>query len=79
MFQCISREIDELQTASETGFHQVAYFRGIDPPDDLSDADALCEWLDQRKVIDVEWHKLKDMMESAHHLEIHGKRLDEKD
>jgi len=79
LFQCISKEIDELRDSSATGFHRVAYSGGISPPDDLSDADALCEWLDQRKIIDVELHKLKDMMESAHHLEIHGKGQNEKD
>ena len=45
----------------------------MEPPDDLSDADALCDWLDQRRIIDTEWQKLKAMMESAHHLEIHSK------
>jgi hypothetical protein len=35
------------------------------------------DWLDQRRIIDMEWVKIKDMMESAHHLEIASKKGEE--
>jgi hypothetical protein len=34
----------------------------------------IMDWLDQRRIIDMEWVKIKDMMESAHHLEIASKK-----
>ncbi|KAF8163326.1 hypothetical protein B0H34DRAFT_695018 [Crassisporium funariophilum] len=80
LFQTISREIEELRhTSSKQGFHRIAYVGGKDPPKDLEDADGLCDWLDERRVIEMEWQKLKDMMESARHLEINAKRGDGSD
>ena len=35
------------------------------------------DWLDERKVIEMEWMKIKDMMESAHHLEMAVKKGEE--
>ncbi|KAJ3516629.1 hypothetical protein NLJ89_g1006 [Agrocybe chaxingu] len=78
LFQVIRREIDEARdSSSSTGFLRVAYFGGKKPPENLEDADALCDWLDERKIIEMEWHKLKTMMESAHHLELHAKKGDD--
>ena len=57
----------------------VAYANGTEPPDDLSDADAIMAWLDERGVITIEWQKIKDMMESARNLEIASKRGDDED
>jgi len=54
-------------------FHTVAFFGGKKPPKDLSDTDGLCDWLDERQVIDIEWQKLKKMMDSAQHLELGDK------
>ena len=51
----------------------VAYAGGAKPPDDLSDADGIMNWLDERGLITVEWQKIKDMMESARHLELASK------
>lgn len=74
LFQSIVRELDELRLSSSNhGFHRVAYPGGRDPPKDLQDADGLCDWLDERKLVEMEWHKMKEMMESARHLEIHAK------
>lgn len=53
---------------------RVAYARGVQPPDDLSDADGIMDWLDQRGVINIEWQKVKEMMESARNLEMKAKR-----
>ncbi|KAG6832131.1 hypothetical protein H0H87_002443 [Tephrocybe sp. NHM501043] len=78
LFKCIRDEVDELHESDQSnGFFRIAYAGGIPPPDDLEDADGICEWLDQRKVIDMEWMKIKDMMESARHLELERKRGDD--
>lgn len=57
-------------------FYKIAYAGGRKPPEDLTDADALCEWLDERQIIDFEWKKVKAMMESARHLELDAKKGD---
>jgi len=41
------------------------------PPEDLSDADGIMDWLDQRGTVAMEWQKIKEMMESARKLEFH--------
>lgn len=56
------------------GFLQVAFVGGKEPPTDLDDADAICDWLDERRIIEMEWRKVKDMMESARGLEMAAKR-----
>jgi len=77
LFQSIVRELEELDhSSSNGGFHRIAYPGGRDPPKDLQDADGLCDWLDERKVIEMEWHKMKEMMESARHLEMNAKNTD---
>lgn len=79
LFQCISSELEELRSSlNGTGFHRIAYSNGTEPPDDLSDADALCDWLDQRQIIEREWQKVETLMESAHRLEV-NKRNGEDD
>ncbi|KAI0797915.1 hypothetical protein C8Q75DRAFT_740059 [Abortiporus biennis] len=57
----------------------VAFAGGVKPPDDLSDADAVMTWLDERKIIDREWHTIKEMMDKARNLEIAAKRGDDDD
>jgi len=75
LFHIILREIDELHNAtSSRGFHSIAFYGGKAPPENLEDADGLCDWLDERKFVDMEWQKLKKMMESARHLELGDKR-----
>lgn len=51
------------------GFVKVAYFGGVKPPRDLHDADRVMEWLDERGIIDMEWQKVRQMMDSARNLE----------
>ncbi len=58
-------------------FVRVAYAGGKEPPDDLSDADGIMNWLDERGVIGMEWQKIKEMMETARNLEVAAKRGDE--
>lgn len=78
LFKSIRQEVDDLHAADQSrGFLRVAYSGGKQPPDDLTDADAICEWLDERKMVDIEWQRVKDMMESARHLEIASKKGDD--
>ncbi|KAF8894643.1 hypothetical protein BD779DRAFT_1502200 [Infundibulicybe gibba] len=75
LFRCIQREVDALHAEKlEDGFFRIAFSGGKNPPEDLSDADGICDWLDERKIIDMEWKKVKDMMESARNLEMAAKR-----
>ncbi|KAF8636555.1 hypothetical protein AX17_003367 [Amanita inopinata Kibby_2008] len=71
LFKCILQEVDDLHAAKQSkGFIRVAYAGRKRPPDDLEDADAICEWLDERKIIDMEWKRIKDIMESSGHLDM---------
>lgn len=58
------------------GFVTVAFAGGIKPPKDLSDADGIMDWLDQRHIISGEWQRIKEMMEAARNLEIAAKKGD---
>ncbi|PPR08089.1 hypothetical protein CVT24_010550 [Panaeolus cyanescens] len=78
LFRIIVDEIESLGGKSKDKvYHRVAFFGGKEPPQDLTNGDDICEWLDQRKVIDMEWHKIKELMESARHLEVADGRDDE--
>ena len=57
-------------------FVPVAHADGVTPPDDLSDADGIMNWLDERGVISREWMMMQQMMDSATHLEVASKRGD---
>lgn len=75
LFKTLSKEVEALRTgAGSRGFVRVAYARGVRPPNDLSDADGIMDWLDQRGVINFEWQKVKGMMEDAENLEMKAKR-----
>ncbi len=60
-------------------FVRVAYAGGVKPPNDLSDADGIMTWLDERGIIAMEYQKINHMMESATHLEVASKRGDQDD
>ncbi|KAG6814365.1 hypothetical protein H0H92_010951 [Tricholoma furcatifolium] len=78
LFKVIRDEVDELhENRQSNGFFRIAYAGGKKPPKDLDDADGICDWLDSRKVIDMEWVKIKDMMERANHLELDSKKGDD--
>lgn len=51
----------------------MAFAKGLQPPGNLDDADGIMDWLDQRGVIEREWQRLRQMMESARNLEIASK------
>ncbi|KAF9815309.1 hypothetical protein IEO21_04672 [Rhodonia placenta] len=75
LFERLQREIDELKISGGTrGFVRVAFAGGVQPPDDLSDADGIMDWLDQRGIINMEWQRLKEMMASARNLEMRSKK-----
>ncbi|KAI0035079.1 hypothetical protein K488DRAFT_76856 [Vararia minispora EC-137] len=58
-------------------FVRVAYYKGLLPPSDLSDADGIMDWLDQRGFVNMEWQKVKEMMSGVTKLESHaGKEED---
>ncbi|KAF9227887.1 hypothetical protein BS17DRAFT_746822 [Gyrodon lividus] len=73
LYKSLQQEINEVQDKSNR-FVRVAFIEGIKPPRDLHDADKIMDWLDQRGVIDIEWRKLRQMMDSARNLEISAKR-----
>ncbi|KAF4576590.1 hypothetical protein EYR40_000834 [Pleurotus pulmonarius] len=82
LFCAIRQEIDELYERSRAGsskrnFVRIAFAGATQPPDDLTDADAICEYLDSRKVIDMEWQSIKSMMDSAQNLEMARKKGDD--
>ncbi|KAJ3896458.1 hypothetical protein GG344DRAFT_36628 [Lentinula edodes] len=83
LFKTINEEVDDLHVAKqEKGagrFVRVAWPEGLQPPKDLQDADGICDWLDQRKVVEMEWERLKGYMERARGLELAAKRGDDAD
>ncbi|KAI0093919.1 hypothetical protein BDY19DRAFT_1045155 [Irpex rosettiformis] len=76
LFKSLAQEVNNLKSKSTRRrvFVPVAYAGGTRPPDDLSDADGIMNWLDERGVISSEWHKIKEMMDSATNLEVASKR-----
>lgn len=72
LFQILAREVDDVKTRSMKRriFVPVAYAGGKTPPDDLTDGDAMMNWLDERGVVAAEWHKIKEIMENATNLEV---------
>ncbi|TFK76413.1 hypothetical protein BDN72DRAFT_830988 [Pluteus cervinus] len=63
LFKSIEEEVEQLRARQDATYTRTA--GGILPPDDLTDADAICDWLDRRKVIDLEWSRVKEMMDSG--------------
>ncbi|KAI0780832.1 hypothetical protein BD413DRAFT_682557 [Trametes elegans] len=77
LFHALEEEVDSLKARREgREFVRVAYAAGRQPPEDLTDADAIMDWLDERQVINLQWHEIKTMMENARHLEAKGGRGD---
>lgn len=75
LFHALCDEIDMVKANREDrGFVQVAYAKGKQPPEDLSDADGIMDWLDERQIISIQWQEIKTMMENARHLEVKGGR-----
>ncbi|OCH94983.1 hypothetical protein OBBRIDRAFT_884303 [Obba rivulosa] len=80
LFEALSREVEDLHARVESrGFVRVSHAKGKRPPDDLSDADGIMEWLDDRGIIDLEWRNIKQMMDSARNLEMRAKKGEDED
>ncbi|PFH54330.1 hypothetical protein AMATHDRAFT_78594 [Amanita thiersii Skay4041] len=78
LFKIIRDEVDELHASKQSrGFIRVSYAGGKLPPKDLDDADGICEWLDDRKIIDINCQRIKIIMESARHLEMISNKEDD--
>ncbi|CDO71213.1 hypothetical protein BN946_scf184863.g8 [Trametes cinnabarina] len=75
LFHALKDEVDGVKAVKEgRSFVRVAYAAGKQPPEDLTDADAIMDWLDERQVINLQWHEIKTMMDSARNLEAKGGR-----
>jgi hypothetical protein len=71
--------VEELRSSNGArGFVRVAFAKGLKPPKDLTDADGIMGWLDQRGIIDMEWQTIRELMESARNLEMAAKRGEDK-
>nr|VWO98706.1 Nucleoside diphosphate kinase (NDK) (NDP kinase) (EC (Nucleoside-2-P kinase) [Ganoderma boninense] len=80
LFHALRDEVESLKPGQEDrSFVRVAYAKGKQPPADLSDADAIMDWLDERQVINIQWQEIKTMMEDARHLEVKGAKGDDLD
>ncbi|EMD38402.1 hypothetical protein CERSUDRAFT_113556 [Gelatoporia subvermispora B] len=80
LFKTLSLEVEDLRARMESrGFVRVAHAKGKRPPDDLSDADGIMDWLDDRGIINNEWLNMKQMMDSASNLEMRAKKGEDLD
>jgi len=69
LYTVLSLEVEQLRQSDTTGFVKVAFAGGNRPPEDHDDADGIMDWLDQRGIIDMEWQRLRKMMDSARTLD----------
>lgn len=77
LYSALLLEVEELRASEGRGkrsFVRVAFAKGTRPPEDLTDADGIMDWLDQRGIIDMEWRTIRNLMESARNLEVAAKR-----
>jgi hypothetical protein len=79
LYQTLSREVEELRSSGARSFVRVAFAKGLKPPKDLTDADSIMEWLDQRGIVNMEWQTVRELMESARNLEVVARRGDDID
>ncbi|KAL4074404.1 hypothetical protein V8B97DRAFT_1949545 [Scleroderma yunnanense] len=68
LYKTLQREIMEAHD-DDNAFVKVAYLGGALPPQDMQNADKIMDWLDQRRIIEMEWQKVRSMMDSARKLE----------
>ena len=76
LYQSLRREVEDLHNrgSKKRVYIPVAYAGGMNPPEDLTDADGIMNWLDERGLVSTEWQKIKEMMNSATNLEMASKR-----
>jgi len=72
----LALEIKEIANAygKKKKFVRISRPGGVEPPDDLTDADGILEWLDDRKVIEDEWKRIKDLMSDASNLDVDARK-----
>jgi hypothetical protein len=75
LYKSLLREIDSVLDDNR-GFIRIAFAGGTKPPKDMRDADKVVDWLDQRGLVDIEWQKIRHLMDKARNLEIGTKRGD---
>ncbi|KAJ7801198.1 hypothetical protein B0H14DRAFT_2897045 [Mycena olivaceomarginata] len=78
LFKSISHEVDELHEAKQSSgvFNDRDVFVPIKEHNikDMDDADAIYEWLDQRNKVEIEWQKIKLILEQAQNVDSATKR-----
>ncbi|KAJ8078795.1 mRNA binding protein puf3 [Marasmius tenuissimus] len=74
LFKSVDQEVRSIRGDEDRAFVRVAFAGGKKPPKDTQDADAICDWLDERRVIDLEWQRLKGIMDNARNLEMMAKK-----
>ena len=60
-------------SGEKTGFVRAAA-ADVSPPDDISDADQVMDWLDNLNAIHEEWQKVKKLMTDTTNFEADAKR-----
>ncbi|KAG0707720.1 hypothetical protein DFH29DRAFT_895079 [Suillus ampliporus] len=73
LYHSLLREIDEVLD-NNRGYVRIAFAGGAHPPKDMRDADKVMDWLDQRGLVELEWQKVREMMDKATNLEMRAKR-----
>ncbi|KAJ7866381.1 hypothetical protein B0H14DRAFT_2732853 [Mycena olivaceomarginata] len=78
LFKSISHEVDELHEAKQSSgvFNDRDVFVPIKEHNikDMDNADAIYEWLDQRNKVEIEWQKIKLILEQAQNVDSATKR-----
>ncbi|KAJ7303796.1 hypothetical protein DFH08DRAFT_903539 [Mycena albidolilacea] len=78
LFKSISHEVDKLHEAKQSSgvFNDRDVFVPIKEHNikDMDDADAIYEWLDQRNKVEIEWQKIKLILEQAQNVDSTMKR-----
>ncbi|KAH8106967.1 hypothetical protein BXZ70DRAFT_1028583 [Cristinia sonorae] len=87
LFHALAREVDDLRQRlsnkkkkpGERLYVPVAYAGGMQPPENIEDADEVMSWLDSRQIISREIQRLRQMMDSATNLEVASRRGEDQD
>ncbi|KAJ7774576.1 hypothetical protein DFH07DRAFT_800109 [Mycena maculata] len=82
VFKTIIEEVNQLHERKMASgiiddrdkFVPAKYLGGKEPPEDLGDADAINQWLVDRSIVDMEWDKIKLMMDDARNCEDRAKK-----
>ncbi|KAG2368606.1 hypothetical protein BDR07DRAFT_1325025 [Suillus spraguei] len=78
LYHSLLRQIDEVLDDNRS-FVRIAFSGGVEPPKNMRDADKVMDWLDQRRSIEFEWQRIRELMDKARNLEIRAKRGGDQD